>query len=174
VTSESDGSGSPVRGNVTDRRAATSDTSVGVSGGVVGSLGVVGGALTASELALKVIPIINALKAQFAGMLVSLAAIPLLEAAVAGAKAGQVDLTRKVLDLTQKQSETRASFKLLDDWTIAAEFDQLPSSRAVSSVPVYGLDGVGKSVAAPHALGSAPVTMPLPELLASDIDSLLD
>jgi len=181
--SESDGAGSPVRGSVTDRSEATSGTLVGVSGGgVVGSLGVVGGALTASELAVKVIPIINALKAQLAGVSVSLAAIPVLEAAVAEAKAGQLDLIRKVADLTQKLTETRASVKLLDDWTIAAEFAQLPrvavgssvQDLSLSSAPPQGVGSVVMSAAVPLVLASTPVTTSLPELLASDIDRLFD
>jgi len=89
LTSEFDDAGSPLREDVAGRRAASSGTLVGVIGeGVVGPVVVVGGPLTACELALKVIPAINALKAQLVGVSASMAVIPVLEAAVAEAKGG--------------------------------------------------------------------------------------
>jgi len=185
VTTDSDGPDSPVRGNVVDRSTATSGTSVGVSvGGVVGSVGVVGGALTASELALKVIPIINALKAQVAGVSVSLSAIPVLEAAVAEARAGQVDLARKVVDLTQKLTETRASVKLLDGWMVAAEFAQLPRANVGLVGPCFSvspallhdknLGGEVTCFATSQVLAGASCSFSLQELSVAEIDSLLD
>jgi len=113
---------------------------VGVSGGgVVVSAGVVGNPLTASELALKVIPINNALKAQLAGMSTSMVAIPVKEAAIGELKVGQVDSSRKLAELSRKVSETCASGKFLNDWTIAAEFAQLHRGDVGSNGQVLSL-----------------------------------
>jgi len=153
-----------------------------VVGGVSVPVEPVVNSLTASELALKVIPAINALKALLVGLTTTVAVLPVLEAAVVELKAGQLELARKVGDLTSKLTETRVSVKLLDDWTIAAEFAQLPrgvvgSSGQVlilSSAPPQGVGSVVMSDAVPLVMASTPVTSSLPELLASDIDSLFD
>jgi len=88
-------------------------------GGVLGPLDPVISPLTASELALKVIPAINALKAQLVGIT---NALPVMEASIAELKAGQLDSSRKLAELSRKVTETRASVKFLNDWTIVAEF----------------------------------------------------
>jgi len=91
ATSESDGS--PLRGAAAGN-SAVFGTLAGL--GVGGGLGPVDpavslttvNALTASELALKVIPAINALKALLVGLTKSVAGLPVLEAAVVELKAG--------------------------------------------------------------------------------------
>jgi len=167
--------------------------SVGVAGGVGvgGSVGPPGLAvaltavntLTASELALKVIPAINALKAMVIGLTKSVAGLSVLEATVVELKAGQGELVRKVGDLTGRLTETRASVKLLDDWAIAAEFAQLPKvvvgtpssqiSRLGAASPLV-VGGVDMGAAVPQVMSSVYVAPLLPELQASDLDSLLD
>jgi len=92
--------------------------------------------LTASELALKVIPAINALKAQLVGLT---NALPVMEAAIAELKAGQLDSARKLAELSRKVTETRASVKFLNDWTIAAEFAQLSRGAVGSNSLVFSL-----------------------------------
>jgi len=111
---------------------------LGVGGGL-GPVDPVVNSLTVSELALKVIPAINTLKALLVELTTSVAVLPVLEAAVIELKAGQLELARKVGDLTSKLTETRASVKLLDDWTIAAEFAQLPKGAVGSSCQVLSL-----------------------------------
>jgi len=153
---------------------------VGVSGGgVVEAVGVVGSPLTVSGLALKVIPAINVMKAQLVGMTNGL---PVMEASKAELKAGQLDSSRKLAELSRKVTEMCASVKYLNDWTIAAEFAQLPKGAVGSSGQVFSLStappqGVGivmMSAAVPKVLASTLVNPSLPELLASDIDSLFE
>jgi len=136
--------------------------------------------LTASELASKVIPAINALKAL---LTTTVAALPVLEAAVVELKAGQLELAPKVGDLTSKLAETRASVKLLDNWTIAAEFAQIPRGvvglggqvfKGLRVAPPQGVGSEVVSAAVPPVLAGTPVTSSLPELLGSDIDSLFE
>jgi len=148
---------------------------VGVSGGGVV---VVGGPLTASELALKVIPAINALKAQ---LVVITNTLQVMEASIAELKAGQLDSSGKLAERSRKVTETCASVKCLNDWTIAAEFAQLPKCAVGSSGQVFilygppqGVGSVMMSAAVPQVLASTPVNPSLPELLASDIDSLFE
>jgi len=139
-------------------------------------------ALTASELALKVIPAINALKALVVGLTTSVSVLPVLEAAIVDLKAGQLELAKKVGELTGKLTETRASVKVLDDWTIATEFAQL--SRGVvgsscqalrpNSATPQGVGSLVTSAAVPVVMASVYVAPVLPELQASDLDSLLD
>jgi len=196
ATSESDGSGSPLRalvvpGFVAGNRAYPYRTVVGsnaasASGMLVGS--VVGGVsvpvdpvnspLTASELVLKVIPAINALKAQLVGLTASL---PVMEAAIGELKAGQQDSARKLEELSRKVTEMRASVKFINDWIIAFEFVQLPRGVVGSNGPLYSLSagsqsagGVAATAAIQQALVVPPVTTLLPELLASEIDSLFE
>jgi len=139
-------------------------------------------ALTASELALKVIPAINALKALVVGLTTSVSVLPVLEAAIVELKAGQLELARKVGDLTGKLAETRASVKLLDDWAIAAEFAQLSKGTVgasgqvvrLGSAPPPGVGSVVMEAVVPRVVASVYVAPLLPELLASDLDGLLD
>jgi len=85
-------------------------------------------------------------------------------------------------ELTGKLTETRASVKVLDDWTIATEFAQLsrgavgPSGQVMrmSSAPPQGVGSVVRSATVPLVMVSAYVAPLLPELLASDLDGLLD
>jgi len=131
--------------------------------------------LTASELALRVIPAIRGVKNQLAELAKAGGAVSVLEVVVSELRAGQAELTRKVSDLTSKLVETRAVVKSLDNWVIATEFAQV---SGCSAVPVYTARGV---VPASVVLGSvpasslvcAPGTAILTELLASDIDHLL-
>jgi len=180
ATSESDCSGSPLRGAAAGSSAPSGTlVGLGVGGGLRPDDPVVN-SLTGSELALKVIPAINALKAL---LTTTVAALPVLEAAVVELKAGQLELARKVGDLTSKLTETHASVKLLDNWTIAAEFAQIPRGavgssgqvfKSLSSAPPQGVGSEVMSATVPPVLASTPVTSSLPELLASDIDSLFE
>jgi len=137
--------------------------------------------LTASELALRVIPAINGLKTQLAALTKNGGPVSNLETAVSELRAGQVELARKVSDLTSKLAETRAIVKSLDNWVIATEFAQ---ASGCGAVPVYTARGAAPTSVVPgsapvsslalQAFVSAPVTTTLPELLASDIDLLLE
>jgi len=159
---------------------STSGTSVGcVVGGGLGLVEPVNSPLTASELAVRVIPAINALKGQLAGLVNSL---PVMEAAVRELRAGLQDGARKLDELSRKLTETRASVKYLNEWTIAADYDKLSRGAVGSSghayslsvAPPHGVDAVAMSTAVPQVLGSTLDASLLHELLASDIDSLLD
>jgi len=165
---------------------------LGVDGGVGvgGSVGPVGPAvavtavntLTASELALKVIPAINALKALVVGLTASVSVLPGLEAAIVGLKAGQLELAKKVGELTGKLTETRASLKVLEYWAVAAEFAQLSKGTVgasgqvvrLGSAPPPGVGSVMMEAVVPRVVASVYVAPLLPELLASDLDGLLD
>jgi len=137
--------------------------------------------LTASELALRVIPAINGLKTQLAALAKDGGPVSNLETAVSALKAGQVELARKVSDLTTKLAETRAIVKSLDNWVIATEFAQ---ASVCGAVPLYAAKGTAPASVVPgsvpgsslvlQSLVSAPVTTTLPELLASDIDLLFE
>jgi len=137
--------------------------------------------LTASQLALRVIPAINGLKTQLAALTKIGGPVSDLKTAVSELRAGQVELTRKVSDLNSKLAETRAIVKSLDNWVIATDFAQ---ASGCGAVPVYTARGVAPasvvlgsasaSSLAPQAFVSAPVMTTLTELLASDIDLLLE
>jgi len=93
----------------------------GVVGGGVGSVVVVGGVgsssdqkvLTVTELALRVIPAINGVKAQLAAVMKSVGSVSVLENAVTKLRASQVELTRKVGELAVKLADVRANVKTL-------------------------------------------------------------
>jgi len=142
--------------------------------------------LMASELALKVIPAINAVKSQLASLTKTGGPVSILEAVVAELRAGQVELTRKVSDLTAKLAETRVVVKSLDNWVVAADFAQLsglstvvatalPLRTMMSGAPASVVLGPGSSSSA--ALKAVPysatVIATMPELLSADIDRLL-
>jgi len=92
-----------------------------------------------------------------------------------------VELNRKVSDLHSKLAEMRAIVKSLDSWVIATDLAQASGCR---DVPVYAarvvvpasvvLGSASVSILAPQALVSAPALAPLTELLASDLDLLLE
>jgi len=71
--------------------------------------------LPASELALKVIPAINSLKSQLVALAKSASVVLLLKAPVAELKAGQAELTKNIQELSVRLTETRASFKVIDN-----------------------------------------------------------
>jgi len=97
-------------------------TLLGRGSGVVGSSCQLGGvvppndqnSLTVTELALKVIPAINGLKAQLAAVLKSVSSVSVLETVVTELRASQVELTRKVGELAVKLAYARANVKTLE------------------------------------------------------------
>jgi len=70
----------------------------------------------------------------------------------------------------------------LNEWTIAADYDQLSRGAVGSSgqayslsvAPPHGVGDVDMISAVPQVLGSTLAASSLHELLASDIDSLLN
>jgi len=81
-------------------------------------------------------------------------------------------------------SETRANVKSLENWVVALEFAQIPGGGGAADAPMYtARPGAPASVVlghssstslAPQAAPSILATATLTELLASDIDRLLD
>jgi len=164
-------------------------TLLGYGSGVVGSSGLLGGVvptsdqklLTVSELALKVIPAINGLKAQLAAVMKSVGSVSVLETVVAELRTSQAELTRKVGELAVKLADARGNVKTLENWMVAMKFAQLPGGSGVPAVPTHAarvvalvnVGGASSSGLDPHALISASGTVLMPELLSSDIDRLL-
>jgi len=114
--------------------AVNSGTLLNYGGGVIGSSVSLGGVkppsdlkpLTASELALKVIPAINGLKAQLEAVIKIGGCVSVLETVVAELRSSQAELTRKVSDLVVKLADTRANVKTLENWVVAMKFTQIP------------------------------------------------
>jgi len=161
----------------------------GVVGSSVGSVVVVGGVgsssdqkvLTVTELALRVIPAINGVKAQLAAVMKSVGSVSVLENVVTELRASQVELTRKVGELAVKLADARANVKTLESWVVAMEFTQIPGGSGVPAVPTQNasvvapvsLGGASLSGVGPHAIVSASDTVLMPEMSACDIDRLL-
>jgi len=115
---------------------------------------------------MKVIPAINAVKAQLAAVQKS---VSVHEAVVAEFRAAQAELSRKVGELGVGLADVRANVKILESWMVAMEFAQVPggsgvslcSSSAVAPVDVGGV------------LDSASGTVFMPDMTSADIDRLL-
>jgi len=98
--------------------------------------------------------------------------VPVLEAVVAELKAGQVELSRKIDELSAKLTETRAPVKVIDDWTIACEFAQIPRGNVLPSSPCFNLGGaaplekgdggVGPCATVPRCWPALPLPLPCP------------
>jgi len=101
------------------------------SGGVVGSAGakivcVEVHKLTVTELALKIIPIINILKAKVAALQLTLSVLPSIEQAVKELKEGYLLLEQKCDGSVVHQVKTDAALKLLNQALITYDFSKLP------------------------------------------------
>jgi len=157
--------------------------------GVVGGSVLLGGVasssdqklLTVLELALKLIPANNGLKAQLVAVMKSVGSVSVLETVVAELRTSQAELNRKVGELVAKLADARANVKTLEDWMVAMEFTQIPGGGGVPAVPMHtarvvapvNVGGASSSGMDPHAIISASGTVIMPELSSSDIDRLL-
>jgi len=99
--------------------------SVGVVGDLVKSEAAVPRPATATELARRVIPLINSLKVQLGEVQLALDVLPVLQTAINDLKAGLVDVKTKYHKLSDRLVKTNAALKSLDDWSIAYDFSRV-------------------------------------------------
>jgi len=103
-----------------------------VRGIVAGSFGAVGDVInfeaavprpaTATELALRVIPLINSIKVQLGEVQLALDVLPVFQTAINELKAGFVDIKIKYHKSSDRLVKTNTALKSLDDWSIAYDF----------------------------------------------------
>jgi len=133
--------------------------------------------VTVKELAMKIIPLINTLKAQVADLQSTLSVLPSVELAVKELKEGYLLLERKSGGFSIHQVKTDAALKLLNQCSLAYDFSKIP--RDVSMPPcVPGMPTmvgilsnevlVGPAFRAPHTVVSTPSV----ELSMLDFDIL--
>jgi len=96
--------------------------SVGAVGDVVNSDAPVSRPATATELALRVIPLINSIKVQLGEVQLALDVLPVFQIAVNELKAGFVAINTKYSTLSDRLVKTNAALKSLNDWSIAYDF----------------------------------------------------
>jgi len=86
-------------------------------------------------------------------------------------KASQVELTRKVGELSVELVDIRANVKTLEGWVVAMEFTQIPGGSGVPVVPLRT-----SSFVAPVSVGGAISVSGaglMPDMTSADIDRLL-
>jgi len=117
----------------------------GVVGAVGGVVGVVGGVVdpdvavrpvTVTELALRVIPLINNLKAQLVEVQLALKVLSTFQTVINQLKEDFVVLNTKYGGLDECLVKTNAVLKSLDDWSIAYDFSRASNGHVPLSVKI--------------------------------------
>jgi len=154
---------------------------VGVSGPVVPGPAAVK-AVTVTELALRVIPLVNGLKFQLVDMQRALGVLPAVQLAIKELREGFLMLDKKCNDLIISQGKTDVSVKVLDQWSLAYDFSKIPSGLVNSplngpiSVPVVptmvGVITGGPVVGVIDGVTPDVVAPPLVELFILDLDTM--
>jgi len=134
--------------------------------------------VTVKELANKVIPLINTLKAQVADLQLTLSVLLSVELAVKELRESYILLEQKCCGLGVHQAKTDEALKLLSQCSLAYNFSKLPRvvnmPASVSGMPtMVGILSnevmVGPAIRAPHPVVSPPSV----ELSMLDFDILL-
>jgi len=92
---------------------------------------------TVNELALKIIPVINILKAEVVALQLALSILPSLELTVRELKEGYLLLEQKCDGCIVHQAKTDAALKLLNQALVAHDFSKLPRNVSMPLNRVY-------------------------------------
>jgi len=135
---------------------------------------------TATELALRVIPLINNIKTQLVDVQLALDVLPAIQLAIKELKDGYIALDLKYGSLADRLVKTDVAVKILDDWSIAYDFSR--TKKVSVSFPVnvcvvapmnqavVNVVGSSSSVQSIAGIGQVSVVSELVEMSISDID----
>jgi len=133
--------------------------------------------VTVKELAMKIIPLINTLKAQVANLQLTLSVLPNVEQVVKELKASYLLLEQKCGCCVVHQGKTDAALKLLNQSSLAYDFSKLPRDvgmpLSVQGMPTMVGILSNEVMAGPALRGpKTVVSPPLVDLSMLDFDNL--